>query len=183
MSAPTRARVSQKTAFLIFLPVMILAGPLLYAIFTNTVFIVSPDWWAKFATWAFIGSAAVGLLSVPVCLRFAKSCADKRQRLALIFAGPVVALSLAFVFARTSLPMVMSRISSQAISYELTVSSTQRSGKVTCDYPFSIREISETFCATSASAYRELRPGSKIEVFGEGNQWGMIVKGYRPLAR
>ena len=175
MSAQPHARVSQKTTFLILLAVVILAGPFLYTTLTKTVFIVAPDWWDRFATFTFVGCVVVALLSVPVFLR--------SQRLSLMIMGPLIVLSLVFVFAHLSLPIFMSRISSQAISYELTVSSTQRSGEVRCDYPFSIKEISETFCATSADAYWKLRPGSKIEVFGQGNQWGMFVEGYRLLAR
>jgi len=182
MPARLGPKISQTAALLIFLAVAVLAGPGLYVNFVKATFIVSPDWWSRFAIPTFIGSAVLALLSFLVFLRLAKSYEDKKQRWSLIIMGPLGIAALVFWFVRMSLPIMLSQISPQATSYEMTVRTTQREGKVRCDYPFSIQEISETFCATSADAYGKLRPGSKIEVFGKGNQWGMFVEGYRLLA-
>jgi hypothetical protein len=77
-------------------------------------------------------------------------------------------------------PMMLTFMVRDDVRWPATVASTERSGKdIKCDYPFSIDEISQSFCAASAEAYAELRIGRKIEIIGQGSRYGMFIEGYR----
>jgi hypothetical protein len=172
-------QMSQMTSFLIFLAAIFFTGPFLYIIFTKTLFIASPDWFDRFLTPAIIGSAVVALLSVPLFLRGAKAQQDAKRRWSLIIMGPICVAALIMSFVIFSLPFVLAKISPEPTFYTLTVSSTERRGKVRCDFPFSIEEVQQTLCAASAAEHQLLRPGTKIEVYGQGNRFGLVVEGYR----
>lgn len=65
-------QVSQKTAFLIFLAMVIVCAPVLYAYiaFSGRFFTASPDWWA---TWLVPTSVAAVVLALASILVFRKS--------------------------------------------------------------------------------------------------------------
>lgn len=179
MSAQQPQQVSQARAFLAFLAVMLLIGPALYTILSETVFITSPAWVSTARIPAAIVAFVVAVLSVPVLIRMTRSNSDRKRRIVTIITAPMIAAVLVMTFALWSLPAVMTKLRPEPTVYELTVSSTTRQGKTRCAYPFSVREVSRKFCAASAAEHRDLRPGTRLEMFGDGNEWGLFVEGYR----
>lgn len=168
-------QMSQKTAFLIFLAVVMIAAPVLYAYiaFSGRFFTASPDWWATWLVPTAIAAIVLAVASIPLFRKLGAPWATKFGGFLCVM-GVVAGLMLWYV------PMLLTFMVRSNVSWPATVASTQRSGKdITCGYPFSIDEISQGFCAASAEAYSELRVGRKIEVVGLGRKYGIFIEGYR----
>jgi hypothetical protein len=168
-------QVSQKTAFLIFLAMVIVCAPVLYAYiaFSGRFFTASPDWWA---TWLVPTSVAAVVLALASILVFRKSGANW----AATFGGFLCVMGLSMGLMLWYVPMMLTVTAREQVSWPMTVASTERTGKdIKCAYPFSIDEIWQGFCATSAEDYAKLRKGRKIEVIGLGSRHGMFIEGYR----
>lgn len=178
-NADQKPKISQKTAFLIFVIVMLLAGPFLYSLVSSTLFITSPEWIDRTFANSLMAAAIVGLAIIPILIRITRRIETRIQRWSVIVMGPVVIASLLIAFVFRSLPIMLVLFDQNPVSYAVTVDSTQRRGKVRCDFPFSIKELYQSFCASTAESHAALRPGKKIEIYGSGNNIGMFVEGYR----
>lgn len=173
--ASNTLQVSQKTAFLIFLAFVIICAPVLYAYitFSGLFFTASPDWWAAWLVPGMVVSTVLALASVFLLRKLGAPWAAALGGF-LCIAGLSMALILWY------LPMMLTLTAQQQMSWPVTVASMERSGKdIKCDYPFSIDEIWQSFCATSAEDYANLHKGQKIEVIGIGSQYGMFIEGYK----
>jgi hypothetical protein len=171
---PPSPPVSQTTAFLIFVVTMVLAGPFIYALVTKTVFIASPGWIGRVLWPTGIAAGVMAILSIPLLWR-----ANPRPPKSVFFMVPVAVIGMIMAFVLWSLPFVMSKFASEPTAFVLTVSNTERQGKVRCDFPFSLAEIQQTFCAATAEEHQRLQLGTKVEFYGQGNGWGLTVEGYR----
>lgn len=168
-------KVSQKTAFLIFLAIVIIAAPVLYAYiaFSGRFFTASPDWWAAWLIPTAVAAVVLALASIPLFRKLGAPWAAT-------FGGVLCVMGMMAGLMLWYVPMMMTFMVREQVSWPGTVASTVRSGKdVKCSYPFSIAEIWQGFCATSAADYAELRMGRKIEVIGPGSKYGMFIEGYR----
>jgi hypothetical protein len=173
--ATAAPQISRRTAFLIFLAMVIVAAPVLYAYiaFSGRFFTASPDWWAKWLVPTAIAAAVLALASIPLFRKLGAPWAATFGGFLCVM-GVIAGLMLWYV------PMMLTFMVRDDVSWPATVASTERSGKdIKCDYPFSIDEISQSFCAASAEAYAELRIGRKIEIIGQGSRYGMFIEGYR----
>lgn len=168
-------KVSQKTAFLIFLVFIILAAPVVYAYitFSGRFFTASPEWWSAVLIPTVIAAVVLALVSVPLLRKLGAPWSAT-------FGGSLCVMGMIAGLMLWYLPMIMTFMVREQVSWPVTVSSTVRSGKdIKCNYPFSIAEIWQDFCATSEADYTELRTGRKIEVVGLGSKYGMFIDGYR----
>lgn len=173
--ADASLQVTQKTAFLIFMALVIVAAPVLYAYisFSGRFFTASPGWWSTWLVPTAIAAPVLALASLPLFRRLGAPWAAA-------FGGILCVMGVIAGFMLWYLPMMMTLPMREQVGWPVTVASTVRSGTgFKCQYPFSIAEISQGFCATSAKDYAELRTGRKIEVIGLGSKYGMFVEGYR----
>lgn len=164
--------MSQTTAFLILVVALPVFGPVIYALIGGVIFSPSPAWWASWLAPALIAAAVLGVIAIPVCRKFGAPWAAA-------FGAGIIAAGMVSAFLLYSLPMMLTFANPQPTSYLVTVADKKRSGKQTCDYPFSIAELWQSFCAETAADYEGLRKGQKLEVIGRGNASGMFIEGYR----
>lgn len=168
-------KVPQRTAFLIFLALVVIAAPVLYAYiaFSGRFFTASPNWWATWLVPTAIGAIVLATAAIPLFRKLGAPWAAALG-LSLCVMGLIAGLMLWYA------PMMMTLMVREQVSWPVTIESTVRTGKdLKCAYPFSIKEVWQGFCATSAADYSELRTGRKIEVIGQGSKYGMFIDGYR----
>lgn len=173
--ADASLQVSRKTAFLIFLAFMLIAAPVIYAYisFSGRFFTASPGWWSTWLAPTAIAAVVLALVSIPLIRKLGAPWAAT-------FGGALCVIGIVAGLMLWYLPMMMTFMVREQVSWPVTVASTVRTGTdIKCQYPFSIAEISQGFCAESAGAYAELRTGRKIEVIGLGSKYGMFIEGYR----
>ncbi|QND52285.1 hypothetical protein HB779_10455 [Phyllobacterium sp. 628] len=167
-----------------FLPIFIIAmlggGPLLYLKYSGDIFVASPIWMGKYLVPAIVGSAVAGIVAILVFLYLVRRWnLSIGQPKAAAFGTGLAVGGLLMGFMLFTLPIMLTLADRHPHTYPATVSNKERHGKMTCDFPFSIQEFNQSFCAVTAEDYAVLRPGQKIEVVGTGNDFGMFVEGYR----
>lgn len=166
--------VSQKTAFLAFVAMIIGGAPMLYVMFSRQFFVVMPAWDRVFYIGGAIAALVALLVSIPFFIRGTADRDPKERRAQRIF-GPICVAGLVFCFFIFTIPMVSSFIGRGPVSVDLTVSDVHPAKR--CAQSVSFEELNQGFCVDGTRLYN-VRPGTRVHAQGKGNSVAMFVEDF-----